>query len=85
MESLHRFLDEDKDNGSWEMGVIIYWLFLIYNFHYGRGGGKVTQAWKHMHKWVKGEGGYRILLQLRLIWRQKGGSGFMLNLLLLYI
>ena len=42
MESLHRFLDEDKDNGSGEMGVIIYGSFFISNFQYGRGGGKVT-------------------------------------------
>ena len=85
MESLHRFLGEDKENGSGEMGVIIYGSFLIYNFHYGRGRGKATRAWKHMQKWVKGEGGYGILLQLRLMWRQKGGSGFILILLLLYI
>ena len=57
MESLHQFLDEDKDNGSGEMGVIIYGLFLISNCHYGRGGGKVTRAWKHMQKWVTGGGG----------------------------
>ena len=54
MESLHRFLDKDKDNGIGEMGVIIYGSFLISNFHYGRGGGKATRAWKHMQKWVKG-------------------------------
>ena len=38
------------------MGVIIYGSFLISNFHYGRGGGKVTRAWKHMQEWVKGGG-----------------------------
>ena len=54
MESLHRFLDEDKENGSGEMGVIIYRSFLISNCRYGRGGGKVTRDWKHMQKWVKG-------------------------------
>ena len=42
MESLHWFLDEGKENDSREMGVIIYGSFLISNFHYGRGGGKVT-------------------------------------------
>ena len=35
MESLHRFLDEDKENGSGKMGVIIYGSFLISNCHYG--------------------------------------------------
>ena len=48
MESLHWFLDEDKGNVSREMGVIIYESFLISNCHYGRGGGKVTRAWKYI-------------------------------------
>ena len=48
-------MDEEKGNGSREMGVIIYGSFLISNCHYGRGGGKATRAWKHMQKWVKGE------------------------------
>ena len=59
MESLHRFLDEDKDNGSWEMGVIIYGSFLISNCHYGVGGGKVNRAWKYTEKGVKWEGSLR--------------------------
>ena len=59
MESLHRFLDEDKENVSREMGVIIYGYFLISNCHYGGGDGKVTRAWKHMQKWVKGGGSPR--------------------------
>ena len=54
MESLHRVLDVDKYNGSWEMGVIIYGSVLMSNLHYGRGGGKVTRAWKYMQTWVKG-------------------------------
>ena len=41
------------------MGAIIYESFLISNFHYGRGGGKVTRAWKHIQKWVKGGGKLR--------------------------
>ena len=59
MESLHRFLGEDKDNASGEMGVIIYWSFLISNCHYVRGGGKATRALTKMKKWVKGGGGLR--------------------------
>ena len=72
MESLHRFLDEDKDNVCGEMGVIIYESFLISNFPYGRGGGKVTRSWKYMEKGVKGGGESALILQLRLLWRQKG-------------
>ena len=59
MESLHWFLDGDKENVSGGMGVIIYGSFLISNCHYGRGDGKVKQAWKHMQKWFKGGGSPR--------------------------
>ena len=54
MESLHRFLDEEEENCSREMGVINYWSFLISNCHYVRGGGKATRDCKHMQKGVKG-------------------------------
>ena len=74
MESLHRFLDEDKDNGRGEMGVIIYGSFLISNCHYGGGGGKVTRAWKYMQKWVKG-GKVRAPTPIGAYMEAEGGIG----------
>ena len=56
------------------MGVIIYGSFLISNFHYGRGGSKVTRAWKHMQKWVKG-GGVRAPTPIEAYVEAEGGIG----------
>ena len=67
-------MDEEKVNGSWEMGVIIYGSFLMSNCHYGRGGGKLTRAWKHMQKWVKG-GGVRAPTPIEAYVEAEGGIG----------